>query len=39
VGNKRIATKGRAQAKDDNGKKVRILYWNIAGLRKKEQEF
>jgi hypothetical protein len=33
-------TKGRTQAKEiTETAKVRILYWNVAGLRKKEQEF
>jgi hypothetical protein len=37
---KREDTKGRAQAKKiTKMAKVRVLYWNVAGLRKKEQEF
>jgi hypothetical protein len=37
---KKKNTKGRAQAKEiTETAKVRILYWNVAGLRKKEQEF
>jgi hypothetical protein len=37
---KKKDTKGRAQAQEiTETAKVRILYWNVAGLRKKEQEF